>query len=135
MSVTHLNPARRRMGWRFAASMSAYVLAVAFISGWLGWEPPGDSPIVYGLAMLPPLAIGASIWSMGVYLTEEPDEFVRMLYVRAVIGAVGVTLFVTTAWGFLEHYAHVWAPPLFLVGPIFWASFGVVLPLVIRTYR
>jgi hypothetical protein len=115
--------------------MGFYVLMVALISGWLGWEPPGQGPIVYILALLPPLGVGGCIWAVGAYIEEEPDEFERMLMARIVIGAVGVTLFVCTAWGFLGWYAHVWTLPLYLVFPLFWAAYALVQPFVRRAFR
>lgn len=127
--------ARRRYVLRVVTSMAVYVAAVAFISGWLGWAPPRDGAVIYALALLPPLGVGACLWSMGRYLDEEPDEFVRMVHARSVIGATGLMLFVATAWGFLGQYAGLWTPPLYLVAPMFWAAFGLVQPFVWRAYR
>jgi hypothetical protein len=125
----------RRYVRRVIVTMGFYALAVAFISGWLGWEPPREGPLIWLLAMLPPLGVGGCLWSMGRYLDEEPDEFVRMVHARSVIGATGLTLFVATAWGFLGQYAGLWTPPLYLVAPMFWGAFGLVQPFVWRAYR
>jgi hypothetical protein len=135
MTKAPSNSARGRYLRRVAVTMGFYVLAVALISGWLGWEPPREGPLIFLLAMLPPLGVGGCLWAVGRYFEEEPDEFIRVVHVRTAIGAIGLTLFVVTAWGFLGQYAGVWTPPLYLVFPLFWASFALVQPFVRRAYR
>jgi hypothetical protein len=39
------------------------------------------------------------------YLFEEEDEYQRMLSIQAYVAAAGLTLTVTTAWGFLQDFA------------------------------
>ena len=124
-----------RYGRRMAVSGGFYVVAVALISGWLGWEPPRAGPAVVVLALLPMLGVGGMIWSMGSCILSEDDEFLRLMHMRTAIGAIGLTLFATTAWGFLGWYAHVWAPPLYLVFPIYCLAQTVVQPLVWLRYR
>ncbi|MFZ1988256.1 MAG: hypothetical protein WAW96_00660 [Alphaproteobacteria bacterium] len=126
--------ARRRYVVRLNLAFAGYAVAVAAISGWLGFEPPGGA-WVYFTSLIPPVFIGAAIFVMGRYLVEEEDEFRRMLWVRTVIGANGLTLFVATAWGFLGQYAHVWALPLYLVFPMFCLGLAIVGPIVRLAYR
>ena len=134
----HTKPWLRVYG-RFGRSMTAwavvYALAAALISGWLGWQPPKTGPVVVVLALLPMVGIGGMIWSMGQCILGQDDEFLRMMHVRTVIGAIGLTLFVATAWGFLGWYAHVWTLPLYLVFPLYCLAQGIVQPIVWLRYR
>ena len=120
---------------RFWPMMGGYVVAVALISGWLGWEPNFEGLAGAALAALPALPIGGVIWAMGRYLDEEQDEFLRLKQVRAMMLAFGVTLFVCTAWGFAAQYAGVWALPLYLVFPLFCGAWGVSSAYVGWRYR
>ncbi len=124
-----------RYGRRMAVSAAAYVLAIALISGWLGWEPPHRGPVVIALALLPMLGVGGMIWSMGRCILGQDDEFLRLMHMRTALGAMGLTLFVTTAWGFVGWYAHVWTLPLYLVFPVYCVAQAVVQPLVWLRYR
>jgi hypothetical protein len=129
----------RTVRWRyritFMSAMGVYCLAVAGISGWLGWEPPRTGWGLYLTAVLPAFPVGVAILAMGRYLVEEPDEFLRMLQVKATLVAVGLTMFTCTAWGFISQYGHVWALPLFLVFPMWALWFGITAPFVLRRYR
>jgi hypothetical protein len=126
---------RWRYRIRFMSAMGVYCLTVAAISGWFGWEPPKSGWGLYLAAVLPALPVGAAIIAMGRYLVEEPDEFCRMLQVRAMLVAVGLTLFTCTAWGFIAQYGHVWAPPLHYVFPMWGFWYGLAAPFVCRGYK
>jgi hypothetical protein len=117
------------------SAMGVYCLTVAAISGWLGWQPPSAGWGLYATSVLPALPVGVAILVMGRYLNDEPDEFFRMLQVRATLVAVGLTLFTCTAWGFLSQYAHVWALPLSMVFPMWAFWFGMAVPVVLLRYR
>jgi hypothetical protein len=116
-------------------AMAAYGLAVAAISGWLGWEPPSAGLGLYLAAASPALPIAVAIFALGRYFSEEPDEFLRMVQVKATLIGVGLTMFTCTAWGFLAQYAHVWALPLYLVFPVWAFWWGLALPVVKWRYR
>jgi hypothetical protein len=129
------NPALRRYNWTLQPAMVVYILLVAAISGWFRWEPPHTGLGLYVVAMTPALPIGVAIYAILRYLAEEPDEFVRMLQVKATLIGFGLTLFICTAWGFLAQYAHVWALPLYLVFPLYCGMWGLTAPFVCRSYR
>jgi hypothetical protein len=63
--------------------------------------------IAYGVAILPGLPIIGIFAAIGRYLVEEQDEYVRMLMVRQILWASGLTLSVATAWGFLDNFGLV----------------------------
>ncbi|HVK80060.1 MAG TPA: hypothetical protein VM915_05555 [Verrucomicrobiae bacterium] len=120
---------------RFGPMMAAYVVAVALISGWLGWEPSFEGGAGVALASLPAWPIGGVIWAMGRYLDEEQDEFLRLKQVRSMMLAIGVVMFVCTAWGFISQYADVWPLPLYMVFPMFCGAWGFTSAYVSWRYR
>ena len=61
----------------------------------------------YLVAVLPALPIIGIFGAIGRYLVEEQDEYVRMLMVRQTLWASGITLSLTTIWGFLDNFELV----------------------------
>ena len=60
--------------------------------------------------VLPALPIVGIFVSIGFYLVEESDEYLRMMMVRQTLWASGFALSIATVWGFLESFelvAHV----------------------------
>jgi hypothetical protein len=76
-------------------------------------------PLTVALALVPGLALLAAIGAIGRFVAELSDEYLRMLEVRKLIVATGVTLAVTSVWGLLELYsASLPRLPVFYVFPI-----------------
>ena len=112
------NPAFRRYLGRFVPITVAYLASIALAT----WIIPDDAPanaLTIGLAILPGLAVVGWIWAMGRLLIELDDEYLRMLEVRKMIVATGVTLALTSVWGILELYSpDVPRLPVFFVFPL-----------------
>jgi len=111
------NPAFRRYKNRCLVASAAYIAAVALAT----WIVPDDSPPSAGpvaLAVISGGAILGWIWAMGRLLLELNDEYLRMLTVRSMLVATGVTLTVTSIWGMIELYTTAPALPVFFVFPI-----------------
>jgi hypothetical protein len=78
--------------------------------------------LAYALAILPSLPLIYMVYSMGKYLTNETDEYLRMKAVIAALFGTGVLLVVATIWGFLESFKLVphqpgwWAVPVWAIG-------------------
>lgn len=76
----------------------------------------------YMLAALPGLAFAAVFWIFVRLIVEERDEFFRMLYMRQMLVATGITLTAAAVWGFLETYLPVphvkafWWPTIWCFG-------------------
>jgi xanthosine utilization system XapX-like protein len=71
-----------------------------------------SGPIAYVAAILPALPIIAILGAIGRYLTEETDEYLRVMMVRQALIATAFSLSIATAWGFLENFdlvPHVYA--------------------------
>lgn len=86
--------------------------------------------LLYVLAVLPALPIGGTILTFLAYI-ERVDEYLRAILVRRFIIATGLTLFICTAWGFLENNAGAHHFSLYLVYPLFWGLFGAT-SLILR---
>jgi len=119
------NPAQRRYLRRFFPAMTAYVV-VLFACTWAirHYHPQGAA--LFLLSLLPALPILAVIAVMGLYLTEEQDEFVRHRLVTSMIAGLGIMLAFATVWGFLENGGVVPHLEAFLAFPIWCGCFGLV---------
>src|SRR3990167_2659546 len=98
------NPALRRYRMRSIAFSIAYLASIALAT----WIIPDDAPadlLTVALAILPGLAVIGWIWAMGRVLVELDDEYLRMLDVRRMMVATGITLALTSVWGILELYS------------------------------
>ena len=128
------NPAQKRYRARFGAAIAAYVVVIVGVSlAFKHLHPEG--PLAYVLAILPSLPIIAVIAVIGLYITEEKDEFVRNTLVESMLWGIGVTCAITSVWGLLEIYLHVERLWVFLVGPIFCMSYGLANILIRMRYR
>jgi len=97
------------------------------------WHPHGV--LAYMVAVLPALPIIGALVYTGVYLTEEKDEFQRNLLVQAMLGGTGAILAGTTAWGYMEDFAHAPHMGLTLVYPAFWLFSAISYGIVRARYR
>ena len=91
--------------------------------------------VAYLVAVLPALHIMGVLAYTGVYLAEEKDEFQRNLLVQSLLGGTGGILTVTTAWGYLEDFAHAPHMDLVYVYALFWVFAGISYGLVRARYR
>jgi hypothetical protein len=106
--------------------MSLYAVAIVFNGFYFRHYTP-EAPLVYILAVMPALPVGGTIWVILRFI-EKCDEYMRAILTRRMILATGVTLFVCTAYGFLENYANARHFDLYLVWVLFWVSYGLVSP-------
>lgn len=112
-----------------------YVLRVAIaMFGYLGTLVLADSvikdhgatgPVAYGAALLPGLCIAAVFWALGRLLVEETDEYQRLLLVRQLIVATGVTMATISIWGFLADYGLVGRGQAFYPVCLFFVGLGI----------
>lgn len=114
-----------------ALSMTVYVLLTFAISWFPGLE---GAPrwLVIVAALAPGLAVSAQLWVVLRYFRES-DEFVRTLLAKRFIAATLLVFSGATIYGFLETYAGAPHPPLWLLYPAFWATFGLVSPFLQTT--
>jgi hypothetical protein len=106
-----MNPVIVRYNRRILAALMGYVFGLGIaLAIWNKYEPSGA--VAFAIALLPTLPTFAMIWSMGRYLVEETDEYLRYRMVRAAIMSLGGVLGIGIFWGFLETFElvpHIWA--------------------------
>lgn len=111
-------PANRTYIRQFIPITVAYLASIALAT----WVIPDDAPadvLTISLAILPGLCVLGWLWAMGRLLVELQDEYLRMLEVRKMIIATGLTLAVTSIWGILELYSpEIPQMPVFFVFPM-----------------
>ncbi len=105
---------RRVLGWSFA-----YVL-VLIGSLWAYGALHPQGVLAWIIAILPSLPLLVFIWSMGRYLVEEKDEYLRQRMVMASLWATGILLAIATCYGFLESFMLVPRVPSWAAVPV-WA--------------
>jgi len=92
----------------------SYVVLL-FAANWLYEQYALSGPLAVAVALLPALPLIGIIVALGRLITDEKDEYQRMLHVRQMLIATGLMLAVCTVWGFLEefgvvpHVAAYWA--------------------------
>jgi hypothetical protein len=109
------------------------VFAVAAALAFRLWHLKGLP--AYPVAVLPALPILWVLIETGRYLAAEKDEFQRNLLVQCMLGGIGGTLATTTAWGYLEAFAHVPHLQAVWIYPIFWLFVVIAWPVVYRRYK
>lgn len=120
-----MNPAQRRYIRRFMPMIGLYVVTLFACVWWMRHAEPQGALLVL-LSVLPSLPILGVIVVMGLYLSEERDEFIRARLVTAMVGGIGITLAVTSVWGFLENGGVVPHFETMLAFPLWCGSFGLV---------
>ena len=117
--------ANKRYRRAFIPVMVVYTIAV-FGGSYLLKQfetPPTWLSAIVALVMAAP--IGGVLWLMW-RLTRETDEFTRQKQMSALAAGGMITAFISVVWGFLELYDVVPTMWTFLVGPIFFLSYGLV---------
>ncbi|MBS0332378.1 MAG: hypothetical protein JSS35_06390 [Proteobacteria bacterium] len=98
-------PSWRRYMARFGVAMGSYVAVLLAVDALVRRGLAPGKPWLYLVAVAPAVPVAAVILVVLRYLQEEEDEYQRMLSIRAYVAATGLTLTVTTAWGFLQDFA------------------------------
>jgi hypothetical protein len=129
-----VRPVMRRYMLRFGASMSAYTV---LLMGAVSLHDKGltTGPLGYAIALAPAIAVLCAIASLGLYLAEETDEFLRANLIQSLLWGTGATLGVATVWGFLETFDKAPHVPGWAVVPLFAIAMGVAQILISRRYR
>ena len=100
------NAAQRRYTRSVLLLSAAYALIlIGVITFFKNSSPTGVS--AYAAAILPALPIIGIFAAIGRYLSDEQDEYIRMLMVRQTLWASAFALSVATIWGFLESFELV----------------------------
>ncbi|WP_395329502.1 hypothetical protein WBP06_15315 [Novosphingobium sp. BL-8H] len=98
-------PAQRVHNRRSLIALGVYALVLPPIV-WLHAHAdiyPLQQPWVALLALVPALPLIAIFANFARYLTEEGDEYVRMMVVRQILVATTVAMCCAVVWGFLSE--------------------------------
>jgi hypothetical protein len=123
MSFFGISTADRR--YNRGAIIASLVYAVSLIGEQYALRYGHFAPAVnYALAALPALPIIGIFVLLGRYLVEEKDEYLRMRMTRQILWATGITLSISTLWGFMEDAGlpHV---PMFYVAVLWFGGLGI----------
>ncbi|MFL6729038.1 MAG: hypothetical protein ACJ8EZ_03810, partial [Sphingomicrobium sp.] len=119
MSLAH-----RRYTWRVFGAMIGYLATLLLANVAVDrWHASGT--LAGLLAVLPALCVAAVFWALARLVVEERDEYQRMLLVRQLLVATGVTMTVITIWGFLSDFEIVAAARGYYPVWIFFFSLGI----------
>jgi uncharacterized membrane protein YqgA involved in biofilm formation len=118
------NPAQRRYVGRMIPISIAYIAAV-MLASWIIPDDAAATPLTVAVALVPALATSGFIWAMARYLAELTDEYVRMLEIRKILVATGLTLALASGWGILELFTDVPKVPIFFVFPVWCLGLAV----------
>lgn len=120
--------ANRSYVWQIIAFSAVYAVLVIALSLWRGrFDLP--APLLYLAASVPVLPIIGMIAAM-MRLPAKSDEYVRDLMLRRYVIAIGITLAMSTLWGFWEMFANAPHVPMWLVFPMFCLNLGFACLLV-----
>jgi hypothetical protein len=116
--------AGKRYRRRVLTAMSVY-LVLLFSCLKLVKAVPIHGWMLYAMAVLPAVPVIAVLVSLGRYLQEETDEYLRMLTVRSLMVAAGALLATIVVNDFLRVIAHGAALDPFVCFIIFFMAFGI----------
>jgi len=105
--------------------LSAAYIAAVMLASWLIPDDAAATPLTVGIALVPALATSGFIWAMASYVADLKDEYVRMLEIRKMLVATGLTLALASGWGILELFTDVPRVPLFYVFPVWCLGLAV----------
>jgi hypothetical protein len=112
--------AQQRLRRRAIPVLVCY-FAVFFAVWWVFEHHRAHGVLAFVLAALPALPLIGAIILIGRYIHEETDEFKRAVMVEAILWGAGLTMVVTTLWGFVELFnpivrlSAVWVFTVFCV--------------------
>ena len=110
MEFNFSSKVNRRFLIRLATAITVLVISIEAARYFIGQGAAG--PLVWVLALIPGIAMLGIFYTYGMLITEQKDEFLRMLIIRQLIIATGIALSFATVWGFLEEFglvAHIYA--------------------------
>jgi cobalamin synthase len=122
---------RNRRTMRATAIYAVLLTAVV----WLSRLHPVHGPLAYALALLPAIPVVAMVAAIGLYFREETDEFERAVRTENALWATGVTLGISTVWGFAEMLAGAPHVDSYIWFPVWAVSGGIAEFFVRRRYR
>ena len=119
-----LNAAQRLYMRRFLPAMLVYSIVVMVTGSAIGHHRVSGGLLI-ALSVAPALPLLFAIATVGLYLAEEKDEYIRMRAVIGSLGGTGLVLASGTIWGFLEQGGVVPHIPAWFVFPLWAIGLGL----------
>ncbi|MCP9221955.1 hypothetical protein MKP08_04235 [Erythrobacter sp. LQ02-29] len=120
----YMSPAITRYTRRFVIASLGYMLGLG-LAVTIADRVDLSRAESFLIALLPVLPIFGMIWTMGRYLVEEDDEFLRHRAIMASLIGLGLVLTLGTFWGFLESFEVVPHVDAWWVFPVWAMGMGV----------
>ncbi len=119
---------------RALLAAGTYMLTLTAAIGLRDQLHPGGV-LAYAVAIAPAIPLIGMLIAIGVYLREEPDEFLRAVQAEGCLWATGGTLAIATVWGFLEMFKLVPHVEAWAAFPIWCLLLGPGQIIARRRYR
>lgn len=132
--ASECSPAARVYQRRALLCAGTYMLTLSAAIG-LRHEVAPNGVLAYAVAIAPAVPLIAMIVVIGIYLREEPDEFLRAVQTEGCLWATGGTLAIATVWGFLEMFNLAPHVPAWAAFPIWCLLLGPGQIIARRRYR
>lgn len=113
---------------RLILFMAVYMLVLFGGMTYARQSDPSQIELII-LALMTALPICGVFWAIFRLLVECDDEYQRLLFVKQVLLATGITLAIVTVWQFLNVYDVVATGPQW-VGVIWFGMLGIAAPIV-----
>ena len=118
----------------FAPAMAVYLIATLGIS-WCEKNFGFSTFVLYGLSLVPILALLAAMWAHWRYVNEL-DEYLFMVQIKAMVFGLAVVLSVSVTLGMLNTLAGVPSLNLLLLVSIFCVGYsGAVMFLTFQNRK
>jgi hypothetical protein len=91
--------------------------------------------VVWSIAAFSVIPVLFAVWVAGRYLKAEPDEFIRVLVVRALLWGFAVTMAGNAIAGVYINFYSGPFPLSVLNADLFFVSTGIAFRLLHRSYR
>ena len=119
-----MRAAQRRYVWRVGVAMTAFLVTLFLADYWVEDRGLTGVPAAM-LALLPGLCAASVFWAIGRFFLDQDDEFQRMLLVRQLLIASGISMSALTIWGYLADFGIAAPPSGFYPLSIFFVGLGI----------
>jgi hypothetical protein len=123
-------PAQRAHTRRVMWAMLAYVVILPPLV-WYAAHHQVAKPWAVAMAIAASLPLLGVFASWGRYLSEERDEYQRMMVVNRIVTATNVTMVVAVVWGFLQAFDAMALTQMYWI-PVVWVVAQGFAPLFSR---
>jgi len=115
---------------RLIPATVVYLVGI-FATSWANKTEALPQWSIYGLTLIPALAILVWMWAHWRYV-HEIDEYMRSIQHRAMLIGITILMAVSSFWGLLEFFGDVPAIPIFYVLPAYYIFYGLAQAVIAK---